>query len=400
MVTFAILGCGTIARTHAQALVSLSDDVDPTARAQLVACSDVVGERATALAQEVRASCEPGAAEVAARSWREILQADDIEAVSICTPSGTHAQLGIEALEAGKHVVVEKPMDVTVEAAQRLADAAARCGRTLSVISQHRFDRATSRAAALVAAGELGRLVLVDARVPWWRSQEYYDSQAWRGTVELDGGGALMNQGIHTVDLMLALAGPVSRVDAATAVLAHRIEVEDVVAATVRFASGALGTLAAATAVAPGFPARLALHGDAGSIVIEGDRITVDARRGESPEPMARPGEDALRVAGTGSRAVSTAEQVATGAGGPGAAAAAGSTPDPAAPGETAADEPGDPGEPEVWGAAHRRQLADVARAVALGREPAVTAADGLRAVELVTAVYRSAATGQGVRLG
>lgn len=149
---------------------------------------------------------------------------------------------------------------------------------------------------------------------------------------------------------------------------------------------------------------RLALHGDAGSIVIEGDRITVDARRGESPEPMARPGEDALRVAGTGSRAVSTAEQVATGSGGPGAVAAAGasvSAPvDPTAPGETAEGEPGDPGEPEVWGAAHRRQLADVARAVALGREPAVTAADGLRAVELVTAVYRSAATGQGVRLG
>ncbi|WP_163276058.1 Gfo/Idh/MocA family protein [Cellulomonas iranensis] len=350
--TFAIVGCGNVARTHARALAGLAARGGATA-ARLVACVDVVGSRARTLADEHGAQ---------ARSWGDVLADPAVEAVSVCTPSGGHAALAVQALAAGKHVVVEKPVDVTLAAARDLAAAARRSGRTVAVVSQHRFDDATAHVEHLVATGALGVPVLVDARVPWWRDPAYYAADAWRGTVDGDGGGALVNQAIHTVDLMLATAGPVARVQAAAATRLHDIEVEDVVCATLTFTSGALGTLAASTAVAPGFPARLALHGTAGSVVVEGDRVVVDARLGEVPSPRAEVTADALAVAGTGSR---TAEHEVAGG----------------------------------WGVAHERQLADVVRAVREGRPPRVGVEDGIRALEVVDAVYRSARSGSPVDL-
>lgn len=345
---FALIGCGNIGRTHAEALTRLA----ATGTAALVAVQDVRPERAAAFA------ATHGARAV---TWEEVLADPSVDAVTICTPSGTHADLGIAALEAGKHVVVEKPMDADLARAQRLADAAKRTGLTLAVVSQHRFDPATAAVADVLARGGIGTPVLVEASVPWWRSQAYYDADAWRGTWDGDGGGALINQAIHTVDLMLALAGPVTRVQATAATRAHTIDVEDVVSAALTFAGGAVGTLSASTAVRPGAPARLALHGDGGTVVLEGDAVVLDVRADGTRGAETAPTADARQVAGDGSRAV---------------------VPDPA-----------------QWGRAHEAQLADVVAAVRTGRAPVVGAAEGLRALALVDAVYRSARTGRAVDL-
>src|SRR5262249_50759286 len=146
---------------------------------------------------------------------------DDVDAVVVCTPSGTHADLAAAALRAGKHVVIEKPIDVSLAAADRVIAAERRYGRTVAVISQHRFDRAAEKVASVLNAGELGALTSANASCAWWRGQSYYDSGRWRGTWELDGGGATMNQAVHTIDLMLAMMGRPVEVFAYTARLAH-----------------------------------------------------------------------------------------------------------------------------------------------------------------------------------
>lgn len=354
-VRFALVGCGNIGRTHAEALTRLA----ASGTAELVAVHDVLPERAAAAGAEHA---------VPALGWDALLRDPTVEALTICTPSGTHADLGVAALEAGKHVVVEKPMDADLARARRLRDTAARTGLTLGVISQHRFDPGTRAAADVLAHGGIGRPTLVEVSVPWWRPQSYYDADAWRGTWAGDGGGALINQAIHTVDLMLALAGPVTRVQAVAATRAHRIEVEDVVCAVLTFADGALGTLSASTAVGPGMPTRLALYGDGGVLVLEGDAVTVDLRADGTRGIETAPSADALSVAGAGSRAVA---------------------PSQTAPAPVAA----------AWGRAHAEQLADVATAVRTGRPPLVGAEEGLRALALVDAVYRAARTGAAVDL-
>ena len=355
---FALAGCGTIAPTHARALAALPDAV-------LVACADVVPERARAFAAEFG---------LRAAAWEDVLADPAIDAVSVCAPSGLHAVLGVEALRAGKHVVVEKPMDVSLAACDALLAAQRESGRTLAVISQHRFDRASQVVKQALDDGLLGDLVLVDARIPWYRTQEYYDSGDWRGTWAMDGGGCLMNQGVHTADLLRWLAGPVTRVYAQARTAAHvRLEVEDAIAATLTFANGAIGTLTASTAAYPGFPARLALHGTRGSAVIEGDALQTLAIQGR--EPL------------IGEAAVAHAIQVAAG----GTQAANGHLRLPIiGAGEGSASE---------WGDAHRAQLADFIHCCRTGETPLVDGAQGRQAVELVLAAYQSARTGQVVTL-
>jgi len=355
---FALVGCGSIAPTHANALAALHGD-----GARLVACADSVPHRAELFAQQFG---------LEARSFEAVLDDPAIDAVTVCVPSGLHAALGVRALRAGKHVVVEKPMDVSLPACDALLAASRESGRTLGVISQHRFDAASRTVKDAVEAGALGDLVYAEARVPWYRTQVYYDSGDWRGTWGLDGGGALMNQGVHTADLLRWLAGPVESVYAQARTLAHaRIEVEDVLAATLSLENGAVATLTASTALFPGFPARLALHGAEGSAIIEGDTLhTLTTRNGP---------------AGGGELAQAHAVQVAQG--GTQAASASvgalGAASDPAA----------------VWGEAHRAQLADFVDCCRTGRRPAVDGEEGRKAVELVLAVYQSARTGEVVRL-
>ncbi|MDQ2688293.1 MAG: Gfo/Idh/MocA family oxidoreductase [Armatimonadota bacterium] len=352
---FAIVGCGSIAPTHADALAAL-----PPGEAVLTACCDSVPERAQAFAERYG---------VQSVSYEALLRDASIDAVSVCAPSGLHAALGVPTLRAGKHVIVEKPMDVSLDACDRLMAAQRESGKTFAVISQHRFDPASLAVKEMMEKGEFGPLVLADARVPWYRTQEYYDSGDWRGTWAMDGGGCLMNQGVHTVDLLRWLCGPVATVYARAATLAHeRIEVEDVVSATLTFANGAVGTLTASTAAYPGFAARLSVHGARGSAVIEGDRLQTLAIQGRAVETGQLATEHALQVAQGGTRAATASV--------------------------TAASDP-----TSLWGDAHRAELQDFIECCRTGRMPLVNGQEGRNAVELVLAVYESARTGEVVRL-
>lgn len=348
----AVVGCGVIAPTHVRALRALAPDLE------VVACADVLPDRAAAMAAEFG---------LRATDLGTLLADPEIDAVSVCTPSGTHAEVAIAALRAGKHVVVEKPMDVSVAACDAMLAAQRESGTRLAVISQHRFDPASREVHRAVTAGELGRLVLVDVRVPWYRDEAYYASAGWRGTWALDGGGAVMNQGVHTLDLMLWIAGPVVSVTARAGALTHPgLEVEDTLVGTLEFASGALGSVAISTAAYPGLPARLAVHGTHGAAVVEGDRLALLAVAGR-PSRGAEPAHAHARQVATGGTKAATAAL------------------DP-----SAADE-------HPWGEAHRRQLADFAAAVRHDREPLVDGHQGRAAVVLVTALYESARTGHAV---
>ena len=356
---FAVVGSGAIAPTHVRALQQLAG------RVELVACSDIVPERAEALAAEFG---------LAAMDYDAILSDPTIDAVSVCVPSGRHAEVGVPALLAGKHVIIEKPMEVSLEACDRLIQAQRTSGRALAVVSQHRFDPAAQLVHEAISDGRLGRLVLAECRVPWLRTQEYYDSGEWRGTWELDGGGALINQGIHTVDLLRWMCGPVETVYAQARTATHdRIEVEDVVCSTVSFAGGAIATVMATTSAFPGFPASLSLHGTGGGAVIHGDRLASLSLT------------DGTVLGGEGTTA--HAQQVA--AGGTRAATLAVAE----APADVAVD-PAD-----VWGEAHRLQLLDFLDAIAEGRVPLVDGVGGRQTLELVLAIYASARTGDVVRL-
>ena len=358
---FAIVGCGVIGPTHANALTALRPE-----GARLAAFADEVPERAAALADQFGAK---------AQSFESILADPSIDAVTICVPSGLHAELGGRALRAGKHVVVEKPMDVSVAACDALLAAQKESGKRLAVISQHRFDQASITVKAALEVNLLGPLLFAEARVPWYRSQEYYDSGGWRGTWALDGGGALMNQGVHTADLLRWLCGPVETVYAQARTLAHaRIEVEDVLAATLTFANGMIATLSASTALYPGFAVRIAVHGTEGGAVIEGDMLhTLTTKSG---------------VSGGGEGALPHALQVATG----GTKAAS-----EKAASETSASAASDPA--ALWGDAHQAQFADFLQCCRTGAEPVVNGQEGRKAVELVCAIYESARTGQVVKL-
>ncbi|GAB2595834.1 Gfo/Idh/MocA family oxidoreductase [Streptomyces capparidis] len=351
MLTFGIVGCGSIGGFLGRLLTR--GDPALAGRARLAAVAGRAPDRAAALAAEL--GCD--AADVPG-----LLARRDVDAVVVCTPSGTHAELAGAALRAGKHVLVEKPADVTPEAADRLVAAARRHGRTLGVVSQHRFDPAARLARAAVEDGRLGRVTSASVEFPWWRDQSYYDSGSWRGTRSLDGGGALMNQAVHAVDLVQWLAGPVVQVAAHTALLAHRgVEVEDVATATLRFAGGALGTLLATTAAYPGRTARVAVHGDRGSVVIDNDELAFfhAARDGERVPPHG---------------AYGSADQSA----------------------EHAAALERDPARDRIGllYQPHRDQLADFCDAVRDGRPPLVDGAAGRQAVAVVAAVYEAARTG------
>ena len=336
---FGIVGGGVIAPFHARAIQDL-----PNAR--LVAVADLKPERARELASDFG---------VEALDLDAMLARPDIDVVSICVPSGQHAAIGVRAAAAGKHVVTEKPVDVTLEAADRLIAACRDHGVALTVVSQHRWDPGVRALKELVDSGRLGRLVLGDAVVKWYRTQQYYDSGIWRGTRSLDGGGALMNQGVHYVDLLQWVMGPVEKVFAQTRTLAHeRIEVEDVAVAVLGFASGAVGVIECSTAVYPGFRERLEVSGTDGSAFVEAGTMTVRELKDEKGETSAYGG---------------MAE----------AAAAA------------------DPVSVSYDG--HREQLAEFLAAIDARRRPAIDGEEARKPLEIILAIYESARVGAAVRL-
>lgn len=257
---FGVIGLGVIGRQHVQRLTT------PGAPGRLVAVADQHTGTAAAVAAEYGAEACPGAA--------ALLSRPDVDAVVVAVPSGLHAEVAVAALDAGKHVLLEKPIEVTVTAADEILAAERRSGRVLSVASQRRFAQENQYLKQVVTEGRLGRITSATVEVALWRTQEYYDSGAWRGTWALDGGGALMNQGVHLVDLALWLLGDVAEVYAHTGLLAHEgIEVEDTVTVTARLRSGALMTFLASTSAYGDLPIRMSVMGSRGSVVTESERI-------------------------------------------------------------------------------------------------------------------------------
>jgi UDP-N-acetyl-2-amino-2-deoxyglucuronate dehydrogenase len=364
-IRFGIVGCGVIAETHAGAIDEISD-------AQLSACCDIIPERSTSFAKKHNISLDH-----AHVSLSSFLADSAIDAVSVCTPSGTHSEIAVAALTAGKPVIVEKPMDVTVDACMLLKSVQQETGLPVAVVSQHRYDASSVYAHELVHSGGLGNIIFCEAQVKWFRTQDYYDSADWRGTWELDGGGALMNQGIHTVDLMLWMMGDVETVFAVARTAVHqRIEVEDVLCATVTFSSGAVGNIVASTAAYPGFPAQLSVHGTKGSVVISGDALVQVSLTEPIPEDE---NTRALLVAGAAGHAVHVAQG-----------------------GTRIAEQLKLDRQIEAtsqWGDAHRAQLIDFIDSVRTGRESRANCETGMTAVQLIVAAYESARTGRIVRL-
>ena len=253
-----IIGLGNIADFHARALAEL-----PNAR--LIAGHDVIEPKGRAFAEKFSCDYIP--------DFQAFLSRTDIDVVSVCTPSGAHADSVIPALQAHKHVICEKPLDITLARIDHMIATAAKANVKLGGIFPFRFDSVVLQIKKAIDAGRFGSLALVTGSVPWWRTDEYYDTGGWRGTWALDGGGALMNQAIHVVDLLQFLGGPVKRVQAITARLAHpQIEVEDTAVAAIEYANGALGTMTAATSMYPGRFRRVEVSGSAGTaVMVEND---------------------------------------------------------------------------------------------------------------------------------
>ncbi|RJF92180.1 Gfo/Idh/MocA family protein [Noviherbaspirillum saxi] len=199
-----------------------------------------------------------------------------IDAVMILTPPNTHHDLVCAAAQAGKHILLEKPLDVSLSKARALVEVCERNNVLLGAVFQHRFRESSVRLRDVFAQGELGDIVSISIQVPWWRPQSYYDVPG-RGTLERDGGGVLLTQAIHTIDLALSFAGTVESVFAYAATSAvHRMETEDLVAASLRFKNGAIGTLHASTACYPGYAEQIRIAGTKGSATLEGDALAIN----------------------------------------------------------------------------------------------------------------------------
>lgn len=342
---FAIIGTGFISNIHAEAISQI-----PKANLVAIASIDEGGVKKFANQYNVRPYLD----------HLEMLQREDIDIVCICTPSGLHGDIAMDALRYGKHVIIEKPMEISLEKADQIINFANEAGLKVAVVSQHRFDPSVIQVKSQIDSGRLGKLVMAEIAVNWYRTQDYYDNGQWRGTWKMDGGGVLMNQSIHTIDLMQYFMGPVESVYALVDTLAHeRIEVEDVAAAVVRFKNGALGTISCTTAAYPGYSNRLELFGSNGSAVIDADQLThlyfKDSENGGVPV------NDAPREN----------DENPTGAANPMA----------------------------IKSDAHRLQFEDMIDSIQTNREPQVNGYEGRKPLEIILAIYKSAREGKSIHL-
>ena len=342
---FGIIGCGMISNFHAKAIADVRG-------AKLVACFDAVPAAADRLAMST--GCK------AYHKLDEMLADPRVTVVTIGTPSGAHLEPGVAAAKAGKHVIVEKPLEITLKRCDRLIEACQKNRVQLATVFPSRFHDSAVEMKRAIDEQRFGRLTLGDSYVKWFRPQSYYDSGAWRGTWQLDGGGALMNQAIHSVDILTWLMGPVAEVTSHSATLAHeRIAVEDCVVATLRFANGALGVIEASTAAYPGYLKRIEIHGSEGSAAMEEEDIVKwnFAKRGRRDAAIAKKMQSSISTGGGAS--------------------------DPAAIGHHG----------------HARLFRDVCQAIDERRAPAVDGHEGRRSVEIILAIYKAAETGKIVKL-
>lgn len=329
----AIIGLGMAAKPHLEALAELKDEV---------AVSGVLtrtGAKAAATAELF--GCKTFS------SLEELVSDEGTDAALVLTPPNQRAEIVHALAAAGKHILMEKPVERTGAAARALVETCEAAGVTLGIVFQHRFRAGARRLAELIREGALGEIALARIDVPWWRDQDYYDTPG-RGSYERDGGGVLISQAIHTLDLALSQTGPATSVSALTATTAiHRMESEDFAAAGLRFASGAVGSLMATTASAPGHTESIAIEGTKGAAILRGGALTVTWRDG---------------------REEFVAETAETGGGA-----------DPMA-------------FPCDW---HRDLIADFARAIRSGGAPAITGRAALRVHALIDAITASSREGR-----
>jgi predicted dehydrogenase len=335
VIGFAILGAGMVADYHRQAILSNQD-----LGARLVAVGHHDPARFPQIAAHFGVPCQ---------TFDDLLNNPAVDVICICTPSGQHASQAIAAAQAGKHVLVEKPMALTRTDADHMVEICRRFGVRCGVVLQRRVEPIFRRVHEAIQAGDLGELTLGVVTIPYVRPQAYYDQAAWRGTWALDGGGVLMNQGIHLVDLLIWFMGDPVHVQAHAATLHRDIEVEDTLAATLRFPNGSMATIAATTTAAPGFPHRIEIYGTRGGIQIEGESVV----RWTLSDP-----EKAT---------------VSPFIGGPAKSAGAGGDPRGIAP------------------IGHIQIVQDFIRALGEGRDPAIDGAEGRRSVDTVLSIYEAA---------
>lgn len=336
-VKFAIVGTGAVTPVHAQAIAGLDN----------AALAAVCG-RSAAKAREFAGQYHCDWYD----DYQKMLKRTDIDAVSICTPNGLHAELGVAAARAGKHVVVEKPIDITLEKADALIKTCRAQGVTLAVVFQRRYSEGVAALKRLIDQGKLGTVLFEGCYIKLYRSQEYYDSRAWRGKWAIDGGGVLMNQGIHYIDMLQFLAGPVAEVTGYCAALGHTgLEVEDTAAAAVKFQSGATGVIEGTTCAYPGLVSRVDVYGTEGCAVIENDVLT---------SVQLKSGYEYKADSSTENAGVSS---------------------------------------PDISFECHQRQFQEIVAAIQNGTEPSVNGPEGRKALEVILAVYKAALTGRPVPL-
>ena len=333
-VRFGVIGCGAVGAWHCIA-------IQKAAGAELAGVADAFPASAQKFSERFGVPAFP--------SVDDMLRDPGIDCVTICTPSGLHADLAVKAAEAGKHVLVEKPMALTEADCDRIIEAGARAGVKIGVVFQARTKDSTKILKGLVDSGKLGRIITADCFMKYYRSPEYYLQGGWRGTWKMDGGGALMNQGIHSVDLLQYLAGPVKSVYGIARTLARKIEVEDTVVAALEFQSGALGLIQATTAIHPGYPRQLSISGTEGTVTISDDYFAAwDIK--DCPKP------DGIELG---------------------------------VPEDNGASDPMNFGT-----AGHEAHIEDMASAIANNHDPMVTAREGRKAIEIIRAVYESSQKG------
>ena len=337
----AIVGAGNIGHIHAQAFAGIP-------QAELAAIYDHNFESAQKLAQRFSTQ--------AVTSLEAILHDPAIDIVSICTPSGTHARIAVPAARNGKHLLVEKPLDITLESVDQILESARQNKVVLTGIFPSRFRIGTQKTYEAIQNGRLGQIVFIQGNVKWYRPATYYEG-TWRGTLELDGGGALMNQSIHTIDLMLWFGGAVKMIYGHTATLHHQIEAEDSATALLQFRNGAQGVIQGATSCWPGDPARIEIHAERGTIVLEEGRIVRwDVQNATSEEVAEMLSLDAVT---------------------------AGGSQDPMG----------------ISFEFHQLQIKDFIEAIQENRPPYVPGEEARKAVEVILAIYQSARTAQPVPL-
>ncbi len=335
-----IVGAGVIGQVHAGALEGVDN-------ATLVAVADVREDAGRELANKYDAAWYA--------SFTELLAQPDIDVVILGTPSGLHPEQTILAAAAGKSVITEKPMAITQDGATRMIDAVEEAGVNLAVIFQNRLTGDVYRAKRAIEQGLIGTPVVASAAVYWHRTQDYYDANGgWRGTWALDGGGALINQSIHTIDVLQWLMGGVESVQAQLTTLTHTIEAEDAAAAAVRFHSGAVGSILVTTSASKDFPTRVEVVGTAGRLTLESNALTLFDGEGEITDDLLS-ADDLVTIA------------------------------------DWRAD--------EGFGDGHRRQLRLIFNALAAGTTPPVAGREARKAVDVILGIYESARTGARVAI-